>query len=441
MLHSPGDIIAKRYRIVATLGQASRSNTYVAEDLIEDKLVAIKAILLQQMNDWKDFELLERQAKVLAHIDHPSVPKYIKYFHLDTDRDRSFYLVQQLIKGDSLADLVAQGWRTDEVEVQDIAFQVLDILKYLHQSTPPVIHRDIQPCNLIRGAKGHIFLVDFGSVKATCSFPQTYSTTFIGAYGYMSPEQFSGKAYFASDLYSLGASLLFVLTGKDPDEFLQKNMKVDFCNHVRLSPRFANWLEKMLEPSPKARFHSAVEAIASLQQQKTSLPNPKIQTPKSALKSQFSTPKGERRTQDKPRKQQPAGSQVIVRRGDGDGRFVIEIPPGGSINNRHNLLDVFKAWYRLEISPQHFSISRGNNGFHLYSHAGKTSDLIKAELRIESDIWGATKHTLLIWEGVTAHTFAPELTSVEKEWLVDEISDFLQYLETLQRLERLIEEL
>lgn len=440
MLHSPGDIIAKRYRTVATLGQANRSNTYVAEDLLENKLVAIKAISLRQLNDWKDFERLERQAKVLAHIDHPSVPKYIKYFHLDTDRDRSLYLVQQLIQGDSLAYLVTQGWRADEVGVQDIAFQILDILKYLHQRTPPVIHRDIQPCNLIRGAKGRIFLVDFGSVKATSS-PQTYSTTFIGTYGYMPAEQFCGKAYFASDLYSLGASLLFVLTGKAPDEFLQEHMKVDFRNHVRLSPQFANWLEKMLEPSPKARFHSAVEASTSLQQQKTSLPNLKFQTPKSASKSQLSTPKGEHRTQDKPRKQQPAGSQVIVRRRDGDGRFVIEIPPGGSINSRHNLLDVFKTWHRLEISPQHFSISRGNNGFHIYSHEGKTSDLIKAELRIESGLWGETKYTLLIWEGVTAHTFAPELTSVEKEWLVDEISDFLQYLETLQRLERLIEEL
>lgn len=439
ILHSPGDIIAERYRIIATLGQANRSNTYIAEDFAENKLVAIKAISLRQMKDWKAFELLERQAKVLAAIDHPSVPKYIKYFHLDTDRDRSFYLAQQLIEGQSLADLVASGWRADEAGVRDIAFQVLDILRYLHQRTPPVIHRDIQPCNLLRGAEGRIFLVDFGSIKSTSS-PQTYSDTFVGVCGYIPPEQFYGKACFSSDLYGLGASLLFILTGKAPDEFLKGQMKIDFCSHVQLSPRLSNWLKKMLEPSLKVRFNSALEAIASLEQQKTSSYSLKFKPSESALKSPLSAPRNEKLKQDKPLKKQPTGSQVILARTPG--RFVIEVPLGGSINNGRNLnlFDVLKPWCRLEVYSRQFVISRGRIGFHT-SYEGETSAIVKAELRIESSFWGEAKHSLLIWEGVTAHTFAPELTSVEKEWLVDEISDFLQYLETLRRLERLIEEI
>jgi len=171
---------------------------------------------------------------------------FLKDYEPYVKHDRAFYLVQQLITGVSLADLVAQGWRPDEIGVRDIALQVLDILKYLHQQTPPVIHRYIQPRNLLQGPDGRISLVDFGSVKAT-ALAHMSSSTFVGAYGYTPPEQLYGKACFASDLYSLGASLLFVLTGKPPDEFLQDSLKINFRGQVPLSPGFEKWLGKMLE--------------------------------------------------------------------------------------------------------------------------------------------------------------------------------------------------
>jgi len=281
------------------------------------------------MDDWKDVDLLERQVKVLAEIDHPAVPRYIEYFHLDTDRDRAFYLVQQLITGVSLADLVAQGWRTDEIGVRDIAFQVLNILKYLHQQTPPVIHRDIQPGNLLRGTDGRISLVDFGSVKATTSAACGGNSTFVGVYGYIPPEQLYGRACFASDLYSLGASLLFVLTGKPPDEFLQDSLKINFRGHIQLSPNFEKWLGKMLEQSPKARFNSALEAIAALRQQKSPSPSLRSKSAAPSPRKPAVRPQAANQTdQDIPRKRQPTGSRVIVRRGDGS--FVVEVPPASA---------------------------------------------------------------------------------------------------------------
>lgn len=437
MLHALGDIIAKRYRITAVLGQINTSNTYVAEDFVRNKLIAVKAISLRQMGDWKDFDLLERQAKVLAQIDHPAVPRYIDYFHLDTDRDRAFYLVQQLITGVSLADLVAQGWRTDEIGVRNIALQVLDLLKYLHQQTPPVIHRDIQPANLLRGTDGRISLVDFGSVKATASAAYTGSSTFVGVYGYVPPEQLYGKACFASDLYSLGASLLFVLTGKPPDEFLQDSLKINFRGHVQLSPNFEKWLGKMLEQSSKARFNSASEAIAALRQQK--LPSPDLQskpTTPPARKPQMRPQAASQLHRENLRKQQPIGSRVVVRRDDGS--FIVEVPPA-SRDGQGGMFDFLGVWHRLEIDTQRFIISIDYLDS-ITSYEGKTKDIIKAECRLEAGYWGETTHSLLIWEGIRAHSFAPKLTSVEKEWLADEILDFLSFLETSRRLDKLIDE-
>lgn len=428
-LHAPGDIIAMRYRVTAPLGQPNTSNTYIAEDLTTEKLVAVKAISLKRMTGWKDFELLERQAQVLARMNHPAVPRYIEYFHLDVGSDRLFYLVQQLIEAKSLTHLVGQGWRADEAGARNIALQVLEILQYLHQENPPIIHRDLQPDTLLRDAEGQIFLVDFGSVKATGSSPQTYSSTLVGAYGYIPPEQFQGKAYFASDLYSLGATLLFVLTGKPPDEFPQQNMRLDFRQYLKLSSRFGSWLSKMLEPSPKARFHSASEAIASLKQPSPVSSLRQRKAPQvSARSSQFAYNKNPRPTETS-RKQRPRGSQVIVRRTDG--HLAIEIPS--------TKYCFFGTWSRLEIYPQRFVIIRGSL-VSCGTYEGKTSDIIKAEFRVESNLFGETISSLLIWEGVTAHTFAAELTSVEKEWLADEISDFLGYMKLIQNLEKLIDE-
>jgi len=124
---------------------------------------------------------------------------------VDTDKDKSFYLVQELAEGQSLASLVEQGWRATEKEIKDIARQVLEILIYLHAQQPPVIHRDITPGNLIRGADGKILLVDFGAVQHSYYTTLMRGSTAVGTIGYAAPEQWTAKAIPATDLYSLGA--------------------------------------------------------------------------------------------------------------------------------------------------------------------------------------------------------------------------------------------
>ena len=227
-IYQINDIVAEKYRITKFLGQGGVRTTYEAENLNNSHRVAIKVTSLRQSKDWKVLELLERETRILAFLDFPSIPKYIDYFHVDTSSDRYFYLVRELVTGHSLFDLVQQGWRFNEEEVRQIAIQVLEILNYLHRQTPPIIHRDIKPQNLIRNEEGKLFLVDLGSVQEVYRQTVSDGSTFVGTLGYMPPEQLRGQSSFASDLYSLGATLLFLLTKKSLDQLSQKRMKPDF---------------------------------------------------------------------------------------------------------------------------------------------------------------------------------------------------------------------
>jgi ankyrin repeat protein len=264
LLHESGELIAQRYRIVGTLGQGGSGTTYQAEDSQTSQPVALKALSLHRMSDWKMMELFEREAHVLAQLNHPAIPRYLEYFHVDTSQDRFFYIAQQLAPGQSLAALVESGWHATEKEVRHLAIQILEILVYLHELAPPVIHRDIKPQNIIRRDDGQVFLVDFGAVQDTYYSTFMRGSTVVGTYGYMAPEQFRGQAVPVTDLYGLGATLLFLLTHRSPADLPQDRLKIDFRSRVQISADFADWLEKMLEPDVEERFSSAKDALAVL---------------------------------------------------------------------------------------------------------------------------------------------------------------------------------
>ena len=161
-------------------------------------------------------------------------------------------------------ELIKSGWHGTEKEVKNIAQQILEILIYLHSLDPPVIHRDIKPNNLIRSDEGKIYLVDFGAVQNTYYHTLIQGSTVVGTYGYMAPEQFRGKAVPATDLYSLGATILYLLTHRSPAELPQDTLKLDFRDSVAISDSFADWLEKLLEPDLHDRFTDAKVALSKL---------------------------------------------------------------------------------------------------------------------------------------------------------------------------------
>jgi serine/threonine protein kinase len=262
-----GSIIAERYQLAELLGSGGSGSTYRATRISDGAEVAIKILSLRHLNDWKQLELFEREAKVLSQLNHPQIPQYLEYFHVDTPSNRAFYIVQQLAPGKPLTGWVKDGWRGTEAEVRDIASQLLAILKYLHQQSPPLIHRDIKPHNIIRNDDGQVFLVDFGAVQDVYHNTLMKGSTVAGTYGYMAPEQFRGMAVPSSDLYGLGATLLYLLTHRSPADLPQERLKLSFRGHVNIANHFADWLEMILEPDTADRFASASAALEALRKE------------------------------------------------------------------------------------------------------------------------------------------------------------------------------
>ncbi|MEM9923681.1 MAG: serine/threonine-protein kinase [Cyanobacteria bacterium P01_D01_bin.50] len=279
LLHQVGDIINQKYRISDILGEGGIAITYLADNLQTGDNLALKVLSLRRMTDWKKMELFSRESQILSQLNHPAIPRYLDYFQIETDNDNSFYIAQQLAPGKSLAELVENGYYFDESEIRYIAIQILDILIYLHSFTPPVIHRDIKPQNIIRGDNGKIFLVDFGAVADTYHNTVTGGSTVVGTFGYMAPEQFRGKAFPSTDLYGLGTTLLHLLTGKCPADLPQKHLKIDFRSQIKVSPNFTDWLDKIVEPIAEERFPDAGVALAVFQE-KESLHNYLNQKPR-----------------------------------------------------------------------------------------------------------------------------------------------------------------
>jgi serine/threonine protein kinase len=283
-------ILNESYQIQQELGRQTGRRTFLAEDLQTQQKVVIKLLLLGEDFDWQDLKLFEREAETLKTLNHLNIPRYLDYFELDNDGEKGFVLVQTYVEGKTLEQHLQAGRTFSEDEVQELAKSLLEILSYLHQHEPSVIHRDIKPSNILLtnrsgNSAGKIYLVDFGSVQ-TVAATNSGTITVVGTYGYMPPEQFGGRCVEASDLYSLGATLIFLITGLHPTELPQKDLYIQFRQTANFSEEFADWLEWMTEPSLSQRYKSTEEAIKALQnpvprKKDNALSNQKLKQPSS----------------------------------------------------------------------------------------------------------------------------------------------------------------
>jgi len=264
-LSSIQDSIVPRYRFLNILVKGPVAITYRAEDLQTGQLVAIKFLSIRPSSEWEKFELFKQEAQTLAKVNHPALPKYLDYFQVDKPNLCKFYWIHQLPSGNSLAELVKLGWKTQEVTVKRLAIEVLKVLVYLQELTPAIVHRNIEPQTIILRENGQVFLVDFGAVSDTVNHTVNRGSTIVKKNEYMAPEQYRGQAVLSTDLYGLGATLLFLLTGQYPADFPQHQLKIQFRSHVQISPDFADWLERILDPAIAYRFANAKDALAVLQ--------------------------------------------------------------------------------------------------------------------------------------------------------------------------------
>jgi serine/threonine protein kinase len=260
------DVLAGRYAIQQQLGNQTGRKTFLATDLETHTPVVIKVLLLGDDFEWQALKLFEREAQTLKTLDHPAIPRYLDY--LELDEPNGFALIQTYVQGRSLEEHLKAGRTFSEIEVETLARSLLEILIYLQEHEPPIIHRDIKPSNILLtdrsgNSPGKVYLVDFGSVQTIAA--QTGGTiTVVGTYGYMPPEQFGGRVSPASDLYSLGATLIYLLTGRHPTELPQSNFQIQFRQLIQIRSEFADWLEWMTEPALNRRFTSATGALQAI---------------------------------------------------------------------------------------------------------------------------------------------------------------------------------
>ena len=269
-------LLNDRYLIMKELNNNSQRITYLAKDCHDEKLVVVKILLFNSSFHWDNLKLFEREAKTLQNIDHPAIPKYLDYFELNQESLTGFALVQAYIQAESLETILQQSGKFSEAELIELANKILDILSFLHQQNPPIIHRDLKPSNILLNNSsdrnqsnnknqnniGDVYLVDFGSVQ-TCVSRENNTITIVGTYGYIPLEQFAGKATTASDLYSLGMTIIYLATGIHPADLTHENGQIKFST-TGLSHKFKTWLEKMIHPYIENRFTDAQQAKTNL---------------------------------------------------------------------------------------------------------------------------------------------------------------------------------
>jgi WD40 repeat protein/tRNA A-37 threonylcarbamoyl transferase component Bud32 len=264
-------MLRNRYRIQQPLGRGGFGKTFLAVD--QDRLNAHCVIkqFSPQIKGTKGLEkaiqLFEQEAVRLHDLgEHPHIPALQAYF----EQDQRLYLVQQFIEGPTLSQELQQQGPFSERKVREVLVRLLPILKFVHDRS--VIHRDITPANIIRRTlDNRLVLIDFGVAKLLTETTSEQPGTRIGTEGYAPIEQLrSGKAYPASDLYSLGATCVYLLTQIKPEDLYDPLAgRWLWREHLAkrgtgISDGIGNILDKMLKDLVSERYQSADEVMHDL---------------------------------------------------------------------------------------------------------------------------------------------------------------------------------
>ena len=265
-----GLLLRERYRILRALGKGGFGATFLAKD---ESLPGTPACVIKQLRPSADAphvldmarNLFKREAKILGKIgNHPQLPRLLDYF----EKNQEFFLVQEYINGSTLQQEVKRGGPFSEAGVKQFLSEILPMIQYVHSNQ--VIHRDIKPANIIRREQDKkLVLIDFGAVKdkvnptkASTSEHTALTAYAIGTPGYAPPEQMAMRPVYASDIYALGVTCIYLLCGKSPKDlnYDPNTGEMLWRENIRVSDHFSGVLHKMLEISVRHRYQS-IEAI------------------------------------------------------------------------------------------------------------------------------------------------------------------------------------
>ncbi|BAZ53324.1 serine/threonine protein kinase [Nostoc sp. NIES-4103] len=246
------------YQVIRELGRNQKEGriTYLANVQNSNYKVVIKEFSVDHASvDWSGLKPYEREMEILRRLDHPRIPRYVDSFATP----KSFYLVQEYKNAPSLR--LQRNFNPEQIK--QISLSILEILVYLQQLDDPIIHRDIKPENILVDDQLNAYLVDFDLAQIQ-SAKITVSTLAAGTPGFIPPEEQLGYSLTqASDLYSLGVTLICLLTNTRAVDIPKLiDDRFNFQKLLpRINPRFKSWLMKMVEPKSKYRYANAAVAL------------------------------------------------------------------------------------------------------------------------------------------------------------------------------------
>jgi hypothetical protein len=226
--------------------------------------VVLKILDLSEASSWGTVDLFRREAEALKALSHPGIPAYLGSFEDEEGGRLRLVLAMERIEGVDLEKTAASGRKFTEAEIAAILASLADILAYLGGLRPPVVHRDVNPRNIILKPDGSIALVDFSGVQDAVRSALYPGATLVGTAGYIPLEQVAGKASPRSDLYGAAATAVFLLTGRNPSELPTSGLKINLAGLIDLSPPLAAVLDSWLDPDVARRNLSPGDAALIL---------------------------------------------------------------------------------------------------------------------------------------------------------------------------------
>ncbi|MGN0155521.1 MAG: serine/threonine protein kinase [Lachnospiraceae bacterium] len=262
-----GTILGGKYEILKKIGQGGMSIVYVAMDTRLNKQWAVKEIKKSPKQDTRMLlKSLQMEANILKMVDHPVLPRIVDIINYKG----TVFVVMDYIEGRTLSEVLKLEGAQPQDKVIEWAKDLCSALDYLHSMNPPIIYRDMKPSNIMLKPDGKVKLIDFGTAKEF-DVESNADTTALGTRGYAAPEQFGDargrgihKTDARTDIYSLGATLYHILTGKNPSEppYVIKPIR-DW------DPSLSSGLEKIINkctmPNPEDRYQSCTELIYDLE--------------------------------------------------------------------------------------------------------------------------------------------------------------------------------
>lgn len=262
-------LVGKRYKILAQIGKGGMSTVYLAMDSSLNKQWAIKEIRSASDPVQRDLVIksLTVEANMIKRFDHPAIPRIVDLI----EEKGSLFVVMDYVEGQTLASLLKKEGPQSEEDVVDWGIQLCDVLDYLHRRKHPVIFRDMKPSNVMLTPEGAIKLIDFGIAletgKDADSKPLVGDDRQLGTPGFGAPEQFAdnGTVDARTDIYALGATLFYLLTGSHP----RKNGIVPIRE---INPELSQGLElviaKATSKNPDDRFQTCADFAYALKHYK-----------------------------------------------------------------------------------------------------------------------------------------------------------------------------